>query len=521
MSTEMKFHRPVVMGAGGMASTGHPLASSAALDVLRKGGNAVDAALAASGVLAVVKSYHGGLGGDLFGVFYSAQERKVFVLNGSGRSPLGLERDRYAHEIPERGILAACTPGAADAWVEAAAKLGSRSLGELLAPAVEYAENGFPMFPHLGGVIRSAQKTLGADPAWAEVFLPGGKAPEIGDLLIQKDLARTLAAIGSGGREAFYAGETAKSIVRASERRGGYFSAADFAEHRSRWEEALAINYRGRQVCVPPPNSYGLLLLLQLKILSDCDVAADAPDSPERVALQVSAKEQAWRAGEAWIADPGRRRREELSDFLEKFPGQAKPNGPAAAPGNPGSDTTYIATADKRGNWASLIQSVHQSFGCGIVAEGTGVLLNNRMSGFSLAPGHPNELAPGKLPAHTLSPALVLKDGRPVLAIGTPGGPGQTQFLAQTLCNIFDYGMNLQEAIEAPRWQSEAAGRVELEGRFPAGVGAALAAAGYGVKTRGPWEFAFGGVEAVGLCKNGKVFMGAADPRREGYAMGY
>ncbi len=504
-----------------MVSTGHPLASSAALDVLKTGGNAVDAALSASAVLSVVKSYHGGLGGDLFGIFYSAKERKISVLNGSGRSPRLLRRERYSGAIPERGILAACTPGTVDAWVEAAARLGSRSLGDLLAPAVEYAGSGFPVFPHLHSVIQSSQKTLAADPAWAKVFLPEGEAPKIGDLLVQKDLARTLAAIARGGRDAFYAGEVAGLMARASERHGGFFSAEDFAEHRSRWEEPLSTAYRGYEICAPPPNSYGLLLLLQLKILSDHGIGAYAQGSPEYVALQVRAQEQAWRAGEKWIADPDWHRRDDLIDFLKTFPGGAQGSRPPAGAGKPGNDTTYIATADESGNWASLIQSVHQSFGCGIVVEGTGIVLNNRMSGFNLAPGHPNELAPAKLPAHTLSPALVLKAQTPVLAIGTPGGLGQTQFLAQTLGNIFDFHMNLQAAIEAPRWQSEGPGRVELESRFPGEVGALLAAAGYDVKVRGPWEFAFGGVEAVGLHENGRVFMGAADPRRDGYAMGY
>jgi gamma-glutamyltranspeptidase/glutathione hydrolase len=501
------------MGAGGMVSTGHPLASGAALDVLKGGGNAFDAALCASGVLSVVKSYHGGVGGDAFGIFYSANEKKVRVLNGSGRSPKLLRRERYADEIPERGILAACTPGLVDAWTETAARLASQKLGDLLVPAIAYAEEGFPVFPHLRSVIQSNSKTLGDDPAWAKIFVPNGRVPSIGDLLMQKDLARTLAAIARGGRDVFYSGDIAGMIVADAKRRGGDFVLDDFAEHRSRWEEPLAAEYRGHEVCVPPPNSYALLLLLQLKILDRRPAGAV---NAECIAAQIAAHETAWREGERWIAEP--RARAELDDFLKKFSARSSVNQiplPRA-----GKDTTYIAAVDRFGNWASFIQSVHMSFGCGVVVEGTGIVLNNRTPGFNLASGHPNELAPGKLPAHTLSPALVLKDGKPVLAIGTPGGLGQTQFLAQTLAHIFGSGMNLQQAIEAPRWQSEAAGRVELESRFPADVGAQLSAAGYEVKIRGPWEFAFGGVEAVGRQENG-VFMGAADPRRDGYAVGY
>ena len=502
------------MGAGGMVSTGHPLASGAALDVLKAGGNAFDAALCASGVLSVVKSYHGGVGGDAFGIFYSAKEKKVLALNGSGRSPKLLRRERYTDEIPERGILAACTPGLVDAWSEAAARLASRKLGDLLAPAIAYAEEGIPVFPHLRNVIQSNRKILASDSAWTKIFLPQGKIPDIGDLLAQKDLARTLAAIARGGRDAFYRGGIAEMIVADSKRRGGDFTLADFVEHRSLWKEPLAAEYRGYEVCVPPPNSYALLLLLQLKILDRRP--ADAV-SAEAIAAQIAAHETAWREGERWIAEPGERA--ELDDFLKRFPSAPQANS-QPMPARAGKDTTYIAAADRFGNWASLIQSVHMSFGCGVVVDGTGIVLNNRTPGFNLVPGHANELAPGKLPAHTLSPALVLKDGKPALAIGTPGGLGQTQFLAQTLAHIFDSGMNLQQAIEAPRWQSESAGRVELESRFPADLGAHLAAAGYEVKMRGRWEFAFGGVEAVARQENG-VFMGAADPRRDGYAVGY
>jgi gamma-glutamyltranspeptidase/glutathione hydrolase len=521
MSSESVIHRPVVMGVHGMVATGHPLASAAALDVLKDGGNAVDAALCASGVLSVVKSYHCGLGGDVFGIFYSAQQRRTLVLNGSGRSPRLLQREAYSEGIPHRGILAASTPGAVDAWFEAASKLGSRAIGDLLKPAIEYAHNGFPVFPHLAKVIRSSCNALGADPAWAAIFLPKGKAPDVGDLLVQKDLGVTLKDVASGGREAFYAGDIARSIVRKSDDCGGCFSRQDFAEHQSKWEEPLSATYRGYQVSVPPPNSYGLLLLLQLKRLADHDLTALGHNTPECVALQVRVKEEAWRAGQSWLADPARYRPDEITQFLDAFPRKKESRDLSGGLQDHGKSTTYIATADRFGNWASLIQSVHQSFGCGVVVDGTGIVLNNRMSGFNLIPDHPNELAPAKLPAHTLSPVLILRNDKPVIAIGTPGGLGQTQFLAQTLCNIVDFGMNLQEAVEAPRWQSESTGCVELESRMPGDVSERLISEGYKVTVCAPWEFAFGGVEAIRLHDNGKVFMAAADPRRDGYALGY
>jgi gamma-glutamyltranspeptidase len=508
------------MGVNGMVATGHALASNAALDVLKDGGNAVDAALCASGVLSVIKSYHCGLGGDLFGVFFSANQRRVLVLNGSGRSPTLLRREAYSHSIPHRGILAASTPGTVDAWFEAATKLGSRPLRDLLDPAIAYADNGFPVFPHLAKVIRSSQKALASDSAWAEVFLPDGKAPEIGDLLVQKDLAATLKDVANGGRESFYAGDIAKSIVGKSDSCGGFLSLRDFAEHRSRWEEPIGTTYRGYEVCVPPPNSYGLLLLLQLKVLANQDLANYGHNTPGYLSLQLKAKEDAWAAGQRWLADPSQDRGSQLAQFLDAFPGEVQQSGSGPL-GYHGKSTTYIATADRLGNWASVIQSVHQSFGCGVVVDGTGIVLNNRMSGFNLIPNHPNELAPGKLPAHTLSPALILKDGNPMISIGTPGGLGQTQFLTQTICNVVDFGMNLQEAIEAPRWQSESTRYVELESRISEDVESRLIDQGYKVNVCGPWEFAFGGVEAICLHGNGKVFMAAADPRRDGYAIGY
>jgi gamma-glutamyltranspeptidase/glutathione hydrolase len=509
------------MSRQGMVATGHPLASIAAIDVLKDGGNAFDAALCASAVLSVVKSYHCGLGGDLFGIFYSAQDRTVLVVNGSGRSPRLIRRNSFSDHIPHRGILAASTPGTVDAWFEIAARLGSRTVKDLLKPAIEYAETGFPVFPHLRSVIQSSQKTLGSDPVWAKIFLPEGQPPEIGDILVQRDLAISLSQIAAGGREAFYSGQIAESIVRTSVRNRGCFSAADFSEHRSRWEEPLRASYRGHDVCVPPPNSYGLLLLLQLKFLADYDLVRYEHNTPEYVRLQVKAKDEAWRNSQFWIGDPEQYRRKDILELINGYPAYKNPPDAYVAPKKQGSDTTYIAAADSNGNWASVIQSVHQSFGCGTVAGGTGIVLNNRMTGFNLIPGHPNELAPGKRPAHTLSPALILKENTPVLAIGTPGGLGQTQFLTQMLCNLFDFNMNIQEAVEAPRWQSEAERHVDLESRFSTEVRDFLIHQAYDVKVCGPWEFAFGGAEAVALHKNGQVLMGAADPRRDGYAIGW
>ena len=516
MNDVLQTHRPVVMGRRGMVSTGHPIASTEGLRVLLGGGNAMDAALTAAFVLAVVKSYHCGLGGDVFLLYYSARHRKVFSLNGSGRSPRRLVKDHYHSTIPKVGILAAALPGAVDGWCEAAAKFASRDLKALVEPAIVYAEEGFPVFANLARVINSSVSKFASAAGWPEIFLPGGSAPRIGSIFRQQDLARSLKEIAAYGRDGFYQGWIADSLVATSQRSGGFFDHADLKQHRSRWDEPIHAGYRGREIYVPPPNSYGLFLLLQLKLLEGCDLAGHAA----RLASQLQAQQRAAADGEEWIADPSSIDLAALRQWLQKYPEGLRVTTAPIAP-EAGGDTTYIAVADEQGNWASLIQSVHQSFGCGVVVDGTGIVLNDRMPGFNLVPGHANELAPGKLPAHTLCPALVMKNGEPEMAVGTPGGMGQTQFLAQLICNLFDLGMDVQQVIEAPRWQSERVGQVDFESRIPAEVIDSLPKDRYRTKVVGAWDPAMGGAEAILRDESSGVLLGGADPRRDGYAMGF
>ena len=508
------------MSAHGMVSTGHSLASFEGLRILLEGGNALDAALAAAFVLSVVKSYHCGLGGDAFLLYYSAKDRKVHALNGSGRAPGNLQKEHYRNEIPKRGILAAAVPGAVDAWFEAAEKFASRTVKQLAQPAIRYALDGFPVFPNLERVIAAAAAELGKEAAWRQIYLPDSRVPRSGDLFRQVDLGRALQEIVEGGRNFFYEGWIADAIVRASRERGGFFCERDLSTHRARWEEPIHVRYKGFDVYVPPPNSYGLLLLLQLKLLDDHKLAPLGHNTAESLEVQLKIKERAARDGDRWIVDPDQFDRRSLDEWIRNYPNNSVGTGSSITNSAPGKDTTYIATADAEGNWASLIQSVHQGFGCGVVVGGTGIVLNNRMPGFNLTSGHPNELAAGKLPAHALSPALVIKDGTPIMAIGTPGGMGQTQFLAQMLGNVFDYGMNIQQAIEAPRWQSERPGKVEVERRFASGAIDGLIKQGYDVKVVDAWDHTMGGAEAILRDAHSGVFMGGADPRRDGYAMG-
>lgn len=482
----------------------------------------MDAALAAAGVLSVIKSYHCGLGGDVFALYYSASDKKLYCLNGSGKSPIRLKRELYQKEIPTRGALAANVPGAVDAWLQLANRFATRSLKELWEPAIDYAANGFPVFPHLARVIKSFGVGGQKDPAWAKIFFPNGTPLQVNELLVQKDLAQTMNEIGGNGRDAFYEGRVAESICRTLERKGGCFSLEDFHNHESVWEAPIRCTYRGYEVYVPPPNSYGLLLLLQLALLEKHNFATSIQDSGETVELQLKAQIHALKNGAPWVADSESFDRKQLDAFLFDYPAikvVQSQGGPISA--GSGEDTTYITTADDRGNWVSMIQSVHESFGCGIVADGTGVILNNRTQGFNLVPGHPNELAPGKRPAHTLSPAMVFKDAVPWLALGTPGGMGQTQFLAQILSNVIDFSMDIQQAIEAPRWQSKGAGTVEVETRFPDETRLHLQNAGFKLKVTEAWDFRMGGAEGILIDRNSGVLQAGADPRRDGYAIGY
>jgi len=316
-----------------MASTGHSLASCEALYVLKKGGNAMDAALAAAAVLAVVKSYHCGLGGDVFALYFSAREQKLYCLNGSGKSPYLLKRELYPKKIPERGALAASVPGAVDAWAQLADRFATRSLAELWEPAIDYAANGFPVFPHLARVIKAFGERGHKDPIWAQIFFPRGKALQVNELLIQKDLARTMSEISRDGRDAFYEGRVAESICRIFDEKGGFFSRRDFREHQSVWEAPIHCAYRGYDVYVPPPNSYGLLLLLQLELLERQDLSTVKQNSRQTLGLQLEAQAQALSDGGLWIADASRligsrstpscvvtRRRESTTQPLRGFP---------------------------------------------------------------------------------------------------------------------------------------------------------------------------------------------------------
>lgn len=512
-----------------MVAAGHPLATLEAVQVLRGGGNAVDAAVCAAAVLAVVKPQACGIGGDVFALLAPPGSAMVYALNGSGRAPAGATRERFLPAIPEEGIRSATVPGAVDAWAQALARFGTRPLGALLEPAIGYAEHGCPVSAHLARSIQLHAESLRRDPRAAALFFRDGQPLAEGELLVQQDLARSLRAIAADGPGAFYRGEVGQALVRYAEGQGGHLTMEDLAGHTSTWGESLSTTYRGYIVHQPPPNSWGLLLLLQLNLLEGLGLGRLAWSAPQRLHLMVEAKKLAFADGARWLGDPEftpipietllskayARERRRLIDRQRASLGP-EPGLPPA-----GTDTTYLAVVDERGMAVSWIQSLFETFGAQVVAGETGMWLNNRLTGFTLEPGHPNCLAPGRRPAHTLSPAMAFRDGHLCLVFGTPSAPGQTQGLTQIFTNLVEFGMELQEAIEAPRWLHLRGSELLLEDRFPARLRAGLARRGHQVVALEPWDTRVGGAQAILVDRERGCLVGGADPRRDGYALGW
>jgi gamma-glutamyltranspeptidase / glutathione hydrolase len=529
------------MARNGVIATSQPLASAAGLRVLQQGGNAIDAAVTAAAVLAVVEPTMNGLGGDLFALVHEGAGGTIKALNASGRAGAAATpeefRRRKLDQIPYRGPLSVSVPGVVDGWNELLSKYGTITLAQALEPAIAYARDGFPVAEIVSGQWKDAESTLAQDPAAAETFLPGGKAPVAGDVFRNPRLAATLDRLAKGGRDAFYRGPIGRAIAADMKRRNGLLAETDFAEHVSNWIEPISTNYRGYDVLELPPNTQGIVALEMLNILEGYDLKALGHNSAAYLHLLVEAKKAAFADRDAWMADsssvPAAVVRRLLSkDYAAERRNAIDPNraaesyrplaldGRTAAmepPPQAHGDTIYLTAADSRGNVISLIQSIFENFGSGIVAGDTGIVLHNRGSLFSLTPGHPNVLAPGKRPFHTLVPAMVLKDKRPWLSFGVMGGDMQPQGHVQVLLNIIDFGMNVQEAGEAPRFRHSAAG-LALE----SAIGAE---ARFGLNHRGHRIIssvgAFGGYQGILIDPRSRVLMAGSDPRKDGLAVGY
>ena len=535
-------NRPDVRGVHGAVSSDHPLATAAGYAILRSGGNAVDAVVTMAGVLAVVRPHMNGVGGDAFGIFYDGATGDVVGMNGSGRAGAlatpSFFTDAGHETIPGSGPLAVSLPGAVAAWDDALARFGTISLAEALAPAIAYARDGFPVSSRLASDIAGASRGLNASALG--LYLPGGSPPQVGSLLKNTALAGTLERIAGEGKDGFYRGAPAEAISAFLEKQGGYLRAADFAAHQTTWTSPLEGTYLNHRILVLPPNTQGMAQISLMEMAAEHDLAAMGHNTADYLHTLIELKKLAFADRDRWVADPefADLPVEELldADYLRKRAAKIGANAAEdVTPGIEGSfsadahqgdaddsgDTVYITAVDQWGNAVSWIQSLFASFGSGLLEPETGVVLQNRGALFNLDPNHPNVVAPGKRPYHTLTPLMALnRDGTLAFTLGTPGGDSQVQSLIQIVNNIFLFGMTPQAAIEAPRFRSYNSLRVDFEDRIPADVLSDLSARGHEPRVIHGWTATFGGAHMIRVEPSGTL-TAAADPRREAYGMAY
>jgi gamma-glutamyltranspeptidase/glutathione hydrolase len=526
--------RSVVRSQHAMVASSQPLASEVGLEVLKRGGNAVDAAIAMAAMLNVTEPMMTGMGGDAFMLVYWSRTKELKGLNASGRAPRALSLDyfakRNAKQMPEFGMESITVPGAFDGWVTLLEKYGTMKLADLLEPAIECAENGFPVMEKTAEDWNSEVAKLKKSPAAAANYLVDGRAPRPGEIFRQPNLARTLRTLGRGGRDAFYKGEIARAIADYCEKNGGFISLADLAAQKSDWVDPISTNYRGYTVYEIPPNGQGLTALLTLNILEGFDLAALSKQPVRYYHTLIEATKLAFADRNRYIADPAFSKApvvELLSkNYAAKRRALINPNkaldSPPAGLLNTGSDTTYFTIVDKDGNAVSFINSLFDSFGSGIVAGDTGIVLQNRGSAFSLDQAHPNHLEPGKRPFHTIIPAMVFKDNKLFMSFGVMGGGIQPQGHVQVLVNIIDLGMGLQQAVDAPRFRYMSGRDVLLEDEIPATVIRRLMALGHRrASPPGVLRSSMGGGQVIMIDPVNGTLMGASDPRKDGMALGY
>jgi gamma-glutamyltranspeptidase len=524
-----------------MVASSHSLASQAGVQALQAGGSAVDAAIAAAAVLSVVYPHMTSVGGDAFWLIHDARSGAVRALDASGgaaaTATLEWFQARGLGEIPLRGIVPATltVPGAVDGWCEAHARHGRLPLAADLAAAVRYAREGFPITRRLREWIERTADVLAADPAAARIFLAAGRRPAVGRRLVNPDLARTLERLGTG-RTGFYEGETARALARWAREHGGFFTEGDLAAQRARWAEPVRATYRGVTIHQTPPPSQGIAVLQALRLVEAYDLGALPFLGPDHVHLLVQAKQIAFHDRDHFVADPAfvpvpvaRLLSPAYLDERRRLvdPARALPWDRVPSAGSLAGDTVYVAAVDEAGNAASLIQSLYFGFGSGVVAGETGVLLQNRGAYFSLDPAHPNRLEPGKRPLHTLIASLAFRDDRLWQVMGCMGADGQPQIHLQVYTAMIDFGLDIQRAVEAPRWL---AGRfaigdprdlLNLEGRFADATVAELARRGHAINRWEAWNELAGHAHGITLDPASGVLVGGADPRSDGAAIGY
>jgi gamma-glutamyltranspeptidase/glutathione hydrolase len=533
--SQIKPGRSVVRAQHGMVASSQPLASEAGLDVLKRGGNAVDAAIAMAAVLNVTEPMMTGVGGDMFALVYWSKTKELKGLNASGRAPRALSRDYFAKknvkQMPQFGMESVTVPGAFDGWVTLLDRYGTMKLADLMSPAIGYAENGFPVMEKTAEDWDAEVAKLKKNVAASANYLVDGRAPKPGEVFRQPNLARTLRTLATGGRDAFYKGEVGKAIVDYCSKNGGFITMDDLAGIKADWVEPISTNYRGYTVYEIPPNGQGITALIALNILEGFDLAKLSNQEPARFYhTLIEATKLAFADRGRYIADPAFAKvpvAELLSrEYAAKRRALIDPNkamdSPAPGDMNVGTDTTYFTVVDKDGNAVSFINSLFDAFGSGVVAGDTGIVLQNRGSGFSLSPNHPNRLEPGKRPFHTIIPAMVLKDGQLFMSFGVMGGAIQPQGHVQVLVNLIDLGMGLQQAIDAPRYRFTSGKSVLMEDELGAPVIDRLLAMGHVRGTPpGVLRSSMGGGQAIMIDPVSKTLMGASDPRKDGMALGY
>jgi gamma-glutamyltranspeptidase/glutathione hydrolase len=532
-------NRPDVSGREAAVVSDHPLAAAAGYEVLRRGGNAVDAAVTMAGVLAVVRPHMNGVGGDAFGLFYEASSRKVIALNASGRAGRRATPEFFASRglksVPGSGAATVTVPGAVSAWAAALQRFGTISLADALAPAIRIAEDGWAVTATLDRDIASSVRRL--NEGGRAIFAPGGSLPPVGSLLRNRPLAATLRAIAEGGPDAFYRGKIGETIAKFVDAQGGYLDPEDFRTHAADWTEPIGVDLAGgRRAHVMPPNSQGIAQAQMLGMSQKFELAKQGHNSADYLHTLIEVKRLAFADRDRWVADPKASPApiEKLLDpaYLRQRAGLVGPTAADAVThgfgekleGNPASgsgDTVFLMAVDRSGNAVSWIQSLFASFGSGLVEPETGVVLQNRGSGFVLDPRHPNVVAPGKRPFHTLSPMLVTDANGLRMTIGTPGGHGQPQFLMQVFHNIFTFGMSPQQAVEAPRFIHNNGKRSQIEDRVAGPVLTALRERGHDLTAISGWNATFGGVQVILIDPASGVRRTGADPRREAYAIAY
>jgi gamma-glutamyltranspeptidase / glutathione hydrolase len=532
--------RSAVMARQGMAATSQPLATATAIRILQQGGNAVDAAIAANAVLGVVEPMSCGLGGDLFAIVWDARTKRLYGLNASGRAPaaatIDLFKTRGLTAIPTHGPLSWSVPGCVDGWDQLRTRFGTRPWSELLGPAIAYAEGGFPVSEIIAGEWRGAEPKLKAIPSSAACFLPEGHAPLPGSIFRNPGLARSLQTIARDGRNAFYRGPLADAIVRYSQAAGGLFSHSDFTEHSSTFVDPVSTSYRGYDIWELPPNGQGIAVLQMLNLLEPFDLKALGPQSAEALHLMIEAKKLAYEDRAKFYADPdfarvpvatliskpyAQRRRA----LLKVEQANLRPTAGDPAQG----DTIYLTVVDRDFNCVSLIQSNFHGFGSFHVPADLGFVIQNRGSLFALDANHLNRLEPRKRPFHTIIPGFITKNGQPWLSFGLMGGDMQAQGHAQVISNLLDFGMDVQEAGDAPRFRhfgsseptgepADGGGSVALESGISPDVRHRLEAKGHRL-VEAPGTF--GGYQAIRIDLERGVLIGGSDPRKDGAAMGY